>query len=114
MGRPPGHPQRTHGKPAGVVQFWYFFFPRGGGSCLVLETTSLDLGDIPTGFVLGGATREVKKEKCFTWYHGRCEKMSKNRAKKNWNNSLFFCQRKVNVILWSENKSLKKVVSVYN
>ena len=24
-------PLGTHGSPGGMVQFWYFFFPRGGG-----------------------------------------------------------------------------------
>ena len=31
------------------------------GSCLVLETTLLDHGDIPTGFVRGSATGKVKR-----------------------------------------------------
>ena len=31
--------------------FFISFFPAGEGSCLVLETTSLDHGDIPKGFV---------------------------------------------------------------
>ena len=39
----------------GILGGWYSFsisfFPVGDGSCLVLETTSLDHGDIPTGFV---------------------------------------------------------------
>ena len=34
----------------GGVQCWYFFFPAGGYSCLVLETTSLYHRNIPTGF----------------------------------------------------------------
>ena len=37
--------------PGGMVQFWYFFFPRRGGELFSLETTSPDHGDIPTGFV---------------------------------------------------------------
>ena len=32
----------------------------GMGSCLVLERTSLDHEDIPTGFVRGSATGKVK------------------------------------------------------
>ena len=32
----------------------------GEESCLVLETTSLDHGDMPTGFVRGSATGKVK------------------------------------------------------
>ena len=42
-------------EPTGTQAEWYNFgisvFPAGKGSCLVLETTSLDQGDIPTGFV---------------------------------------------------------------
>ena len=49
--RPLGHPQGTHRNPGGTVQLWYFFFPVGEESCLVLETTRLDHGNIPTGFV---------------------------------------------------------------
>ena len=45
---------------------WYSFgisfFPDGEESCLVLETTSLDHGDIPIRFVRGR-----QGEKCFTW-----------------------------------------------
>ena len=37
-------PGGTHG---GMVQLWYLFFPTGKGSCLVLETTSLDHGTCP-------------------------------------------------------------------
>ena len=45
----------------GMVQFrYFFFFPAGEGSCLVLETTSLNHGDIPTGFVLYSGTGKVK------------------------------------------------------
>ena len=32
----------------------------GEGSCFALETTLLDHGDIPTGFVRGSATGKVK------------------------------------------------------
>ena len=43
------------GKLTGVQGEWYrfgiSFFSAGEGSCLVLETTSLDHGDMPTGFV---------------------------------------------------------------
>ena len=60
VGRPLGHPRGTHGNPWGIVQFWYFFFPAGEGSCLALEMTSLNHGDIPTGFVRGSATDKVK------------------------------------------------------
>ena len=53
-------PRDTHGNPEGRVHFWYFFFPLREGSCLVLETTSLDHGNIPTGFVRGSGTGKVK------------------------------------------------------
>ena len=42
---------------------WYFetaSFPAGEGICLVLDTTSHDHGDIPTGFVRGTAIGAVK------------------------------------------------------
>ena len=48
---PQDTPLGTHRKPGGMVQFWYFFFPAGKESCLVLETTLLDHGYIPMGFV---------------------------------------------------------------
>ena len=51
VGRTSGHPWGTRGNPRGMVQFWYFLFAAGEGSCLVLETTSLDHGDIPTGLL---------------------------------------------------------------
>ena len=52
------------GEPTGTQGEWYSFgisfFPAGEGSCLVLETTSLDHGDILTGFVRGSGTGKVK------------------------------------------------------
>ena len=51
VGRPLEHPWGTHGNPGGMVQFWHFFFLVGDERCLVLETTSLDHRNIPTGFV---------------------------------------------------------------
>ena len=50
VARPLGHPQGTHGSPRGMVQLWQFFFLVEEESCLVLETISLDHGNIPTGF----------------------------------------------------------------
>ena len=47
-----GNPQGTHGSPRGMVQLWQFFFPVGEEGCSVLETISLDHGNIPTEFVL--------------------------------------------------------------
>ena len=48
-------PQDTPGEPTGRQGEWssfgISFFPAGEGSCLVLETTSVDHGNIPTGFV---------------------------------------------------------------
>ena len=38
----------------------FVFPPAGKGSCLVLETTLPNRGDIPTGFVRGNATGKVK------------------------------------------------------
>ena len=50
--------------PRGTQGEWYSFgisfFPAGEGSCLGLEKTSLDHGDISTGFVRGRATGKVK------------------------------------------------------
>ena len=59
----PGEPRGTQG---GMVQFGICFFPAGEGNCLVLDTSSLNHGDIPTGFV-----RVSVAGKCFVWYHGR-------------------------------------------
>ena len=54
-----------------------------------------------------------QSEKCFTWYLGRCEKMSKKHAKILDTFLCYFCQQKVNIILWSDNKRLKKVVLLF-
>ena len=56
-------PRATHGQPTGAQGEWHnfgiSFFPTGEESCLVLETTFLDQGDIPTGFVRGSTPGEV-------------------------------------------------------
>ena len=52
----PREPTGTQGCGTVLV----FFFPAGDGICLVLETTSQDHGDIPTGFVRGSGTGTVK------------------------------------------------------
>ena len=96
----PRGPRRTQG---GMVQFGISFFLAGEGSCLVLDTTLLDHGDIPTGFVRASVTG-----KCFTWYHGRCVKMSKKRARKP---DKIFANEK-HIIPWSDEERLKKVVHV--
>ena len=48
-------PPDIPGEPTVTQREWYSFgtsfFPKGKGSCLVLEISSLDFGDIPTGFV---------------------------------------------------------------
>ena len=49
-------------------------------------------------------------EKCFIWLDGRGVKMTKKRAKKLDTFVCYFCQRKLKLILWSDNKRLKKVV----
>ena len=53
-------PWDTHGHPGRWYSFCIAFLPAREGSCLVLETTSLDHVDIPTGFVRGSATGKVK------------------------------------------------------
>ena len=57
-------PSETHGNPVEMVvmvQYWYSFFPpRGRGVVYFKSIFFLDLGDIPTGFVLGSATGKVK------------------------------------------------------
>ena len=57
-------PRDTPGEPTGTQGEWYGFgipfFPVGEESYLVLGTTSLDHGDIATGFVRGSATGKVK------------------------------------------------------
>ena len=69
------------------------FFPSGEGSCLYLETL-LDPWDTATGFdriLISSISLETsygifyrfviqcerQGEKCFTWFHGQCVKMSK-------------------------------------
>ena len=46
-GTPPGNPRKP--RRNGTVRA--FLFPRGGGKLLLLETTSQDYGNIPTGFI---------------------------------------------------------------
>ena len=57
-------PRVTPGVPTGSQGEWssfgISFFPAGAGDCLVLETTSVDHGHIPTGFVRGSATGKEK------------------------------------------------------
>ena len=61
MGLPPGYPPGNlrEARRNGLVLV-LLFFPAGEGSCLVLETTSVDHGDIPTGFVRDSATGKVR------------------------------------------------------
>ena len=103
VGQPPGEPTGSQGKR---FSFGISFFPAGEGSCLGLEKTSLDLG-------ICSRRCDREGEKCLTWYHGRCEKMSKKRAKKIDTFLCYFCQRKVNIILWSDDERLKKVVMLW-
>ena len=51
------NPQEPRGSGTVLV---FPFFPTGEGSCLVLETTLLDLKNIPTGFVQGSGIGTVK------------------------------------------------------
>ena len=59
-------PRGTTGEPTGGQpegkwsSFDIPFFLAGEGSCLVLKMTSVDHGDLPTGFVRGSATGKVK------------------------------------------------------
>ena len=55
--RSTGHSRESKGNSDVLV---FLFFPAGKGSCLVLETTSLDHGDVPRGYVRGSGTGEVK------------------------------------------------------
>ena len=93
-----------------MVQFWYFFFPRGGGD---LQFWNNFAG--PPGHTHGICSRQWDRqgEKCFIWFHGRCMKKSKKRAKKLDTFVCYFCQEKVKIILWSDNKRLKKVVILF-
>ena len=76
----PGEPTGTQGE---WHSFGIYFFPAGEGFCLVLETTSQDHGDIPTGFVRGSATGTVKNTYLVPW------SMREN-EKKAWKN-IFIC-----------------------
>ena len=57
----------THGNPRGGewYSFGISFFPAGEGSCLVLETTSLDHGDIPTGLCSRLSQRYIALDQLF-------------------------------------------------
>ena len=59
----------------------------GERSCLVLDMTSLDHWNIPTGLVRGSVTG-----KCFTWHYGQCVKMNKKLAKNLDTSACYFCQ----------------------
>ena len=82
------YPRGPNGNP-GVVQFCYFFFPRGEEGSLVLETTTMDQGDILARFVRGR-----QSEKCFTWYPGRRVKMIKKIAKNGIHLFVIFANEK--------------------
>ena len=56
-GTPSGSPREPMGNDTDLL---FVFPPAGKGSCLVLETTLPNRGDIPTGFVRGNATGKVK------------------------------------------------------
>jgi len=75
-----------------MVQFWYFFFPCGGGELFSFRNDFAG----PRGHTHGICSRQCDRqgEKCLTWYHGRCVKMSKRRAKK-LDTFVYFCQWKV-------------------
>ena len=45
-----------------IFHFGISFFPTGEESCLVLETTLLDQGDIPTGFVRGSTPGKLNNK----------------------------------------------------
>ena len=85
-----GTPRGKHRNPGVMVVFWYFFFPDGGGSCLVLETTSLDHGDNYPQDLFKAMGQQG--EKCFIWFDGRCVKLSKKCAKKLDTFVCYFCQ----------------------
>ena len=72
-------PWDTPGEPSGTQREWYSFgisfSPAAEGNCVVLETTFLDHGDIPTGLVRGSGTGNVKsssmvsKKRAKNWMH---------------------------------------------
>ena len=92
-----------------MVQFWYFFFPCGGGELLSFGNDFAG----PRGHTHGICSRQCDRqgEKCLTWYHGRCVKMSKRRAKK-LDTFVYFCQWKV---WWNglTMKGWKKVIMLF-
>ena len=78
----------THGNQVGMVQFWYFFLPRGGGEF----SFGNDFAG-PRGHTHGICSRQCDGgEKCLNWYHGQCVKISKKRAKKSDTFVCYFCQ----------------------
>ena len=106
VGRPPGHPRGTHEHPGGMVQVWYFFFSRVEGDLFSFEN---DIAG-PRGHTHGICPRQCDRqgEKCFT-----CAQMCKKCPKKLDTFLCYFCQWKVNIILRSGNKRLKKVVMLF-
>ena len=60
MGRPRNIPWEPTGSQGEWSSFGISFVPAGEGSCLVLETTSVDHEDISKGLVRSSATGKVK------------------------------------------------------
>ena len=108
MGRPPGHPRGTQGE---CYSFGISFLPCGGGE---LFSFGNDFAG-PRGHTHGICSRQWDRQgkKFFIWFDGRCVKMSKKHAKKLDTFVCYFCQWKVEVILWSDSKRLKKVVMLF-
>ena len=101
------------GSPGEWSRFGISFFPAGEGSWLVSETTFMDHGDIPTGFVWGSATDKRKNASPGSVLDVRKRASWKSEQKKMRTFLCYFCQRKVNIILQSINKRLKKVVLLF-
>ena len=104
------HPQEPTGSQGEWFSFGISFFPCRGGDLFSFGNAFA----APRGHTHRICSRQCLRqgEKCLTWYHGQCEKMSKKCAKKLDTFLCYFCQQKVN-ILWSDNKRLKKVVLLF-
>ena len=130
VGRPLRHPWGTHGNPGAMVQFWYFFFSRRGWELFSFGNDFAGPRGHSHGICTGFGQRNIaldqsflsfwfliqcdrQGEKFFTWYHNWWVKMTKKRVKKLDTFVRYFYQWKANMILWSDNKRLNRVVLLF-
>ena len=78
--------------PRGMVQYWYFFFPHGGGKSFSFGNEFAG----PRRYTHGICSRQwdSRGENCFIWFDCRCVKLSKKRANKLDTFVCYFCHEK--------------------